>query len=928
MIVLDGCEHAATSAIFPLILREALAVTPQGVQWCLLNGGAPCEDLAYLVTLFEGDRVGPAELLVDEDEVRALLPPARRADADCVARLRRACGGSIGALTLMLSGPPDLEQEVVDTAARDPMEGLTVAARAFLSRQPEPVRDALIALALPGNISAEMFDALLRDAPVTQQLRSWMRRDLVLQTTAEGWRMHGGVRQQMLELSRAQWNGGRRRDLLFALARHCERHGRVPEAIRLYAQVEEWGAAGGLMQREAESEIAAGRWTRVRGWIESVPDEYIERMPMLRYWLGRALLALDGELARLCFRRACLQFERAGSTAGQALSIAGMLEAELRPDGDQAQVAAMVTELDPLLELGPRFASRALEAGVLRALVSAALWSATAPAGLSARTRRLHELLGAVELGADARLDNARCLLEFYVISGHADLADHLVAQAGGEALLGGAAGPGRAAWFAAVALHHLLGGDHELALRCYDDAVGAAQEESLHEVECLARLGRALLRVSARRFGEAQEDLTALRGLERPRTPWDTAAVAVVSAALARAHGNPDQALRQAGEFLRLSARVMPRYQLLLWGVAAADIEIELGNGTGASTVLALLERRAQHFLYAPWRLATALLSAESLRRQDAALACRQALAQALALHRDNATWARVLRLVPGTLARLLDHGLSQGIEPAQAEILIAQLQLEAPSCTSPDWPWRARLRVLGSLQQGLSQVSYRLLGALIAAAADGVVERELAALVSPQERGLRARAALRRALARLGQQLGAAGLLRHAGKRWWLNAGHCWVDAWAFEALAGRDPSRALALYRGRLLPGIDGTLLAAARARLHGRYVESVTAYGQHFELEGRTEAALALYRAALEIDGGCEEFYQGVMRCELQMGQVARARQAYDQLASVLGAGTGVGASAATQALLERLHARERAQGARRVDSPSDGNDDGA
>lgn len=926
MIVLDGCENAATGTLFPLILREALAVTPSGVQWCLLNGGAPYEDLAYLVTLFEGDRIGPGELLVDAEEAAVFLSPVRRRDPEAAARLARACGGCVVALTLMLAGSDEDAQCSETDFAGDPGAGLAGAARAFLSRQSETVRDALIALALPEIITADMLEALLRDAPVLRLLRAWMRRDLVLQTTAEGWRMQPAIRALVLELSRTQWNGGRRRDLLYFLARHCERRGRVPEAIRLYALVEEWGAVGGLVQREAESEIAAGRWTRVRDWIESLPDEFIERMPMLRFWLGRALLARDGELARLCFRRSRLQFDRTGSAVGQALSIAGILEAELRPDGDQEQIATLVTELDVLLELAPRFPSRVLEASVLRALVSAALWSATAPGGLAARTRRLHELLGAVELGADARLECARCLLEFYVVSGHPDLAGHLVALAGSEALLGGAAGPARAAWLAAAALHVLLDGTLDAATQACDHAVLAAQQECLPECERSARLARALVQVAARRFGDAQEDLSALRALERPRDPGDAAGLTILSAVLARAHGNPAEALRQAREFMRLGARVMPRYQLLLWGVLAVDIEIALGDAVEATRVLAQLERRAQHFCHAPWRLATALLEAENLRRQDAGLACRQALARALALHRENPAWAPALRLMAGTLAGLLDHALAQGIDPAQAERLIAQLDLEAPSRTTPDWPWRARLRVLGGLTASLSPASCRLLGALIAAGADGVAERELAALLHPQERGLKARTATRRALARMRKQLGEGHLLRHAGARWWLNAGHCWVDAWAFDELAGRDPARALALYRGRVLPAVDGTLLDALRTRLHGRYVETVSAYGQHFELEGRHEAALALYRAALEIDAACEVFYQGVMRCELQLGQVARARAAYDQLAGLLGRQAGEAPSSATQALLERLHAHERAREAAPDARPLAGGDE--
>jgi LuxR family maltose regulon positive regulatory protein len=91
------------------------------------------------------------------------------------------------------------------------------------------------------------------------------------------------------------------------------------------------------------------------------------------------------------------------------------------------------------------------------------------------------------------------------------------------------------------------------------------------------------------------------------------------------------------------------------------------------------------------------------------------------------------------------------------------------------------------------------------------------------------------------------------------------------------------------------------AAARERLHQRFLRRTAERGRALESQGRHDDALAVYEAGLAQDALAEELYQGAIRCHLAAGRPADAMRAFrrcrDQLSIVL----GVKPSAATAAL---------------------------
>jgi len=81
------------------------------------------------------------------------------------------------------------------------------------------------------------------------------------------------------------------------------------------------------------------------------------------------------------------------------------------------------------------------------------------------------------------------------------------------------------------------------------------------------------------------------------------------------------------------------------------------------------------------------------------------------------------------------------------------------------------------------------------------------------------------------------------------------------------------------------------AAARERLHQRFLRRAQDRGTALEQSGEFESALALYEAALAQDPLAENLYRGAIRCHLAAGRAADALRVYrrcrDQLSIVLG-----------------------------------------
>lgn len=293
--------------------------------------------------------------------------------------------------------------------------------------------------------------------------------------------------------------------------------------------------------------------------------------------------------------------------------------------------------------------------------------------------------------------------------------------------------------------------------------------------------------------------------------------------------------------------------------------------------------------------------------------------------------------RALPQTAAELCGAAMELDADAEFARRVIAARSLECPDPGGAHWPWPLRVRALGGFtveRDGEPMKFSRkapkrmldLLRLVVALGARHVDAARVESTLWPDAEGDDARDALKAMLHRARALLGPDRLVVRDGQIAF-DERVAWVDTWAFEHVCGRIDSlgvrsgaaspadagelerrrlQLFALYRGHLFG--EGELPAWAlplRDRLRARFVRCTEQLGEHLERSGRPDAAVALYRAALEQDNLAEEIYQRLIACHLARGERAQALNAYRRCRELLSIVLGLKPSARTDALVAGL-----------------------
>ena len=301
----------------------------------------------------------------------------------------------------------------------------------------------------------------------------------------------------------------------------------------------------------------------------------------------------------------------------------------------------------------------------------------------------------------------------------------------------------------------------------------------------------------------------------------------------------------------------------------------------------------------------------------------CHALLREALALGRAQGTDV-FFRWVYEIKDAMLVEALRAGIDIPYVQELVLRFGVPPPTARVESWPWPVKIYCLGRFEleiQGkqpafAAKAPRKMLGllkALICLGGRNVPDYRLIDALWPGEEGDAARIAFGVAIHRLRKLLGKNEAIEFKDGRISLRPDIVWVDAFAFQRLAGevhlrsngdRDATieRALELYEGTLLPG-DGeeAWSAAMRERLRAKFVHYVGQAAEKLETDGEWERAIALYLRGIDADELIESFYQGLMRCHRNLGHLAEGLSVYRRMRHIFSVTLGVGPSQQSEAL---------------------------
>ncbi|HEY5976172.1 MAG TPA: bacterial transcriptional activator domain-containing protein, partial [Geobacteraceae bacterium] len=270
-----------------------------------------------------------------------------------------------------------------------------------------------------------------------------------------------------------------------------------------------------------------------------------------------------------------------------------------------------------------------------------------------------------------------------------------------------------------------------------------------------------------------------------------------------------------------------------------------------------------------------------------------------------------------PDSMARLCGKALESGIEVNYTKELIRHRKL-LPSnkfAQVEQWPWHLKVYSLGrfgitiegapvQFSGKVQQKPINMLKALIALGGRNITEEQVTELLWPDAEGDVAHQSFATTLHRLRKMIGNDRVVLLSEGKISLNPLYCWVDAWAFERLAGQicneRPGRpltpesqialaekALGFYTGQFMAGeSDLPWTISMRERLRSKLQRVISKAGQLLEECGDQARAIQFYQQGLDSDELIEEFYQRLMACYQQMGSRGEAISTYNRCKTVL------------------------------------------
>lgn len=930
LLVFDNYQKLAAAAPLHRLLNLALDLLPRGSMVAVASRRDAPDPLsgryAYAATL----RIGWDDLRFTESE-SVELARLWGVPGETAAHLHTASDGW-AAIQVLLMRLGDSAGPALNPAHAEPVTEFLD--REFLFKLPAPERAFLLQAALPPFISG----ALARDLTGVEQAAAILARlsrehFLISQHGQEQgagsgiYQFHPILREFLLLRLKRAYPADVVKAMKIRAAHLLEEEGQAGPAAGLLTEAGAWEELGRLICAHAGDWMGSSRVAPLRQWLEALPESMRASDPWLLFWHGSVLRLFNPPAARQPLTQAYQQFMAQADAAGAYQAWAAIVESFSAPWHTFTEIGPWLAELERLQQRFPLFPSPDIEARVLSTgmtLLIAAPFAPQLPHWV-ARAKALlldpptPQCVGALAWMLVLRtswrgedLEQTRTLLTCVSFS---------TSQAEAYPL-------SYMLYAAARAQIEGIAFNSQDARDWVANGLNRATQTGIHLMDSWVQASACFSATIAGDLAMAEASLAKMEQLLDPAWTLHVIQVQYLRAGILLMSGEAAatiNALEGVQERLEMSGAVAPVvFGALLKGQALALN----GQAEAARDQLTRPREFAQRFPSPMTGFQADLVEAYAWFSQDETARGLAALRRALATGRHLNAMVITPFWLPQLLTPLCIRALSAGIEVDYVRRLIRRRRLLPDSPAIENWPWPIRVYTLGrfavlkddaplSVSGKTQKKPLELLKALIALGGRSVAASTLADTLWEDSIEGTARHALDMAVSRLRKLLGDDSAIQIQEGKLSLNDKRVWVDAQAFERLAGKfekHPAEALAhqamaRYTGAFLAGDEeAAWLLGRRDRLRSHYLRLVTAHGAALERLGQSNQAIDIYRCALELEPLAEALYQNLMRCHLELGERSQALETYRRCRQMLSIVLGVSPSLQTEKLAERARCR--------------------
>ncbi|MGO8756157.1 MAG: hypothetical protein ACLQHK_13110, partial [Gallionellaceae bacterium] len=705
VLVFDNVQEVDANAPLYEVLCAGLSELPPHLRTILISRSKPPPAFARMQVSGQLAQINWGALRLRPEESiqfarflgrnNAALPLA------LAARLHDQCEGWMAGLILLFEGAQGATsaQQAFDPASAEIM--FDYFAAEVLARRHPAVKDFLMQTALFPSFTAAMAERMSGNAQAAALLDDLVRSHYFTERRAApgaGYQYHPLFRAFLLAQARETWSLAELARRHHKAASLLEEAGRTEDALALYLDAEDWGAATRLILQHAPMMLTEGRSLTLGEAIRRLPAAELESEPWLLYWLGVCHLPMDAGTALMQFEAAYLHFERDRHATGAFLAWAGAADAISFQMNDYGQLEPWLARLEHLTEAYPEFPSIEIEVRVVAAALFLFPWHRPAHPFFVRWMQRATTLVRACDNpAACARLAFNWLACAYWYGDDGAEVAEMLeharslaerLSDAPFEQILIKHAG---AIWSGFLA-------DPEGAIGPMEAGLTISARTGVHLMNVML-LGMGIWAcLGARQMGCADELLQRMREhLDRFSSKLDNAFYWHLRSWRAALSGDFPTAQRNIALSMQLETELKAVPTLTCAVLTAALYHVEMGELDSARAALAradaLLRDTPKGYLCYMRDMVGAQLAFADNREAEGC----ELLGQALRLSRKIGS-LNYSGLIHRSAARLCALALERGIEPDCARTFIRKLQLPPPPDIGiAEWPWPIKIYTLG---------------------------------------------------------------------------------------------------------------------------------------------------------------------------------------------------------------------------------------
>ena len=924
-VVLDNFHEAHTTPDQRAALAQGLEEIPEGITLFVVSRTDPPPEFARLVANRRIARFDETAMRCTPDEARAILG-TDTLDPHDVQRIQTQSDGWVAALVLLREHLSRAGAELDESLGEGKDAIFQYFAGEIFNGAKAANQRMLMLTAVAPSITQDEAVALTGDDEAPRLLDYLFRRHLFVdrrrgaQTT---YHYHALFREFLREQMRKRMTRDEQRAAAARAAQLLAARGNVSDALGLYRDAHDWQSLSGLIRANALDWARQGRSQALSDWIEALPAEARRTDPWLEYWVGRAWIFIQPQRGRPAVERAYEAFCANGDLRGQALALSTIVTGYYYEWANFVPLDRWLPEFERLLG-GDNAAllDRESELRARAAQLIALLFRKPVVDELRRCAARLDELIDG-EPDPNVRVMAASILFNYFNWLGTGDSGNALVARI--EPLIASAeVGPLMQVWWRThVSFWHYINGRYGESTQVTGEARAIADRYGLEAYLFEIDHAEASSLISKRDLASARALVETIERRLSPTRRMDWAYFHHLRSILTQQLGQFALSVQDAEKAIEIAhATGLPVVQVPHFYARLAHARGAAGDQAGSLQAIDEATRRAEGSERGTFDRMRELMQIDDALLSGSTEGAIARLAVALADYRERGSYV-LSRNRPDMVARLVNVALAHDIEPAFVREVIERNALVAPADASANWPFRLRVRALGSFELtrdgqpiGVSgkaqQRPLDLLKLIVALGGENVDAQNVTAALWPDADGAAAKTSFDTTLFRLRKLLDIDNAIVLAGGKLSLASALAWVDVWALDgALADVEASapdpvqaarRLLAVYRGPLLGSEEAPWIVKPRDQLRARFIRALVRLGDELERRQDWSHAIDLYRRGLEADNLAEGLYRGLMRALLASGDRAEALNTFRRCRELLSIVLGTRPSAET----ERLH----------------------